>query len=149
MTFKEQLDTITKIATVDQAAAFTNAWRFAVDQGGAGWFRSLTSTVTVYGYAAQLLRKSKLVLAHRQRTVTDAAFFVPVKPEQLICRAKRSDIERLLTLVKELYGSNAALYQRALFNPHYPSICAITQRDKDALAHMNVLSLVYIAELRS
>lgn len=149
MTFNDQLTSIINLAAVDRDAAFTSVWRFAAAQAGGGWYRAMPSVVAVFGYAAQLLRKSKLVLAHRQRAAKDLKFFAPIDPAQLMFRAKRHDIEVLLKLVKELYGTPAVLWQRALLHHDYPHICSMTRANKDALAHLGVMPLARVAEMRA
>lgn len=166
MTFNDHVTIITKLAAVDLDAAYQNAWRFAREQGGPGWERSMTSVLKVYEYVTKLLRLCKILTAHRQRynaprptaTLTPAERrrryymlenFKPIHSAHLLFRAKRPAVERFLKLTAMLYGTRAALWQRALLNRDYPTICGLTRKDKDTLAHMNVMALPRIAEIRA
>ncbi len=142
--------------------ALEQVWRFALGRTRSGWQRTCTSVNNFYADALRLLIESGLLEEHRNAMTgcygSDAAW-TPVLLEPLtntesdnawIVRAKRKDIERLLSLTRELWGSRAEMIQRATLHlAGYPKICTVTQTDKDRLAHTGFFPLTWIAEIRS
>ena len=146
MTYQDQIDTVRRLAKSDESAALKAVWRFAVDAAPVGWMRSLRSVVQVYEYAAQLMKEANLVSASAARGVNG---FEPIRTDSLICRAKSADIYRLLTLTNLMFGRNAYLWQRGELNAVYPRICHMTTQYKNELAHLGVMPMTHIAEMKS
>ena len=149
MTLHDHIDLINNIAKRDIEAALSTVWRLAQEHAGDGWWRSMRSIVVMYEYATALLRKTKLLTPHRRLCLKDVTRFKPVDPDNLLFEARRDDIERLLRLVKGAYGAEAAMWQKAKLHFAYPRICPVTQTEKDRLAHLAVMPLTHIAEMRA
>ena len=151
MNITEQIELIQRQAKADKNAACLTVWRFVDGAAAPGWRNAPRDVVKVYGAVYSLLRRCELLTHHRQvlGRIDEHTGFAPHPPERWLFTARREDLERLMYLTREMFGANAALWQLALLHPHHPKICTITAKQKDRLAHLGVMPLVQVANLRA